>query len=125
MGGELITTWHRPGYITVDRADPVIEISDELLCEMSSPAIHPSPVTLVGFKLIGDRGPLSRKDESGVWFPLVGCHGDHLCHPALKYREPPFCFTGSMLRVEPHGRDPILYRIGEFDLNTWEAAWPD
>jgi hypothetical protein len=131
--GELITTWHCPGpdgwpngFITVDRADPLIDIADEVLCEMTRKNTI-MPTVVVGMKLLGDRGPGARKDGSGEWFPLVGNHGEHLCHPALRYREPPFCFTDSMLRVEPVGRDPILYRIREFDFekNTWEAAWPD
>lgn len=106
--GVLVLTRHfkgeEPSYLTVKRADPFVEFSDELLTEFAHGGDNDGMYPDVEL----DQSP---DHHDGTSCPETHTH---------------MCFTDCILRI--NARDQMLiYRIGEYvpKRNSWKAAWPD
>ena len=102
--GVLVLTRHWDGdetWLTVKRADPQVEFSDELLTEFFSG---------------GDNDGM----YPDVWLQLQPHDTDNCPDDREK------CFYNALVRIG--GRDRcVVYRIGEYvaKRNSWIARWPD
>lgn len=101
--GECCFTTHYPhggpSFYTIDRADPHILISDEILNE------------------IRDRVP----DGVSLDIPLRS-NSNHQCPDS----QPGFCFKDCLVAFTAANRT-VIYRVGDYlpERNAWEASWPD
>lgn len=106
--GVLVLTRHHsadePTYLTVKRADPYVEFTDELLTEFAHGG-----------------------DNDGM-YPDVELDQSPDHHDGTSCPEAPtnICFTDCILRINARDQS-VIYRIGEYvpSRNVWRAAWPD
>uniref|UniRef100_A0AAU8GQ20 Uncharacterized protein n=1 Tax=Mycobacterium phage Farewell TaxID=3158893 RepID=A0AAU8GQ20_9CAUD len=109
--GVLVLTRHTEGdetWLTVKRADPVVEFTDELLTDFAAGGDNNGMYPGVRFE------PKYHDDPYGASGP--GCRRDGQGD----------CYTNWLLHFDARDRH-VVYRIGEYkhQLNSWVARWPD
>lgn len=102
--GVLVLARHHDAdgvWLTIERADPHVAFSDELLCDLA------------------DGG-----DNDGM-YPIVRIDRNY-AHNMADCRIDGRCFDGWLVHIEARNRT-VIYRIGAYDAlrNCWRAAWPD
>lgn len=123
--GELVTRIeHREDpperWAVIDRADPRILISEELLGTLLMPSDRAWYVTLTLAK--GARGPAWFLDDSESPWTV---DFTYVTEPDGRKRIPRADFTGAILRVEAQNRT-VVYRVMRYaGSGTWLAEWPD
>jgi hypothetical protein len=103
-------------HLTIDRADPHILVSDDLLTEVAhniadtdQPVGEPYYAESYRFGMRLECGPRPR-----------------LCGAGCTYPSHPFCWTDWLLHIDAKDQH-LVYRLTAYDREqeAWRASWPD